>query len=149
MKFKVGDRVRRINCDWYEMKVGDIGIISDVGVGYHNDGVRVNGVSYILDTNKLEAVMKTLDNLEVGDELVWAEKWTDRKHIVRVLAVIDELVFLSTFDDKFASGAHKTRYQLKRDGYKVHQPQPTKVKVVVEGKETMISRESAEALNLV
>lgn len=51
-KFRVGDKVRRINGDWHGMKVGDVGVVSAAGPAR----VAVFDVCGTMDVDNLELV---------------------------------------------------------------------------------------------
>ena len=144
-KFKVGDEVLlKANQVCGKHKKGHIGIISNVNYSDKTARVLPGNHSNWSKFKDLEAVMRTIDDLREGDVV---ENSVGIKRMC--LGICGKAVFMSCDHSYNEVTQPYTLRELKLNSYTLVQPQPDKVKVIVEGKETMISRESAEALNLV
>lgn len=120
LKFKVGQKVKVVSNNSGFVKA----MTAMVGNTYRIQGVeagRDNGLIYKLNgwwfiESDLQAVERTLDDLEVGDILV------DGSDEVKVLGILESLIFLSN-DNDFDScdGCIWTAKTLKACGYELKQ----------------------------
>ena len=135
MKFKVGDSVK-ISPRAYSYGAGNTGNLSSFdGKHWWIDAKYCCGQEY------MEAVMRTINDLREGDRLVCGgSKCT-------VEAIHGKCISLVSEDEMFVW--HTTITYLKQYNYEIVQPKPATVTITVDGKETVISRESAESLNLI
>ena len=139
MKFKVGDRVR-ISARACSRGAGNTGKLSS----FDGKCWRIDD-KYCCYENELEAVMRTIDDLREGDVVV-SSMGTERD----VLGVCGRAIFVTSSAGKDrGEDIIWTKEDFKRRGYTLVQPKPDQVTITVDGKETVISRESAISLKLI
>jgi len=138
MKFCVGDKVR-LKVDAVSYGAGKIGNLSSFdGRHWWIDD------TYCCDEKEMEAVMRTIDDLREGDVVV---RNGYKQKVLSILGIVHILSNNDTFNE--VSSTLWSVEELKRCSYTLVQPKPAQVTITVDGKETVISRESAESLNLI
>lgn len=132
-KFKVGDLVKIVK--YRDISIYESGKTEKVGLVGKIDKIRTWGAPYSIKgeedyfwyENELELAEKTLDNLEVGDELLTS----DEDDTVTVLAVSGKMIAISYTDsDDFWQWT--TANELKRNNYKLKSTQSEPKEMTVE-----------------
>lgn len=113
MKFKRGDLVEALVTEKniVEGKIYEVLIDSQAGVVQVLDGA---GRSYCLTLDEVKPAPKTLDNLEVGDELV-----DKSENVITVLGVCGLVILMSGINDSKTYGGGYLKEEVEAMGWKL------------------------------
>ena len=153
-KFRVNNRVEIVSDLCNNANVGDKGVV--VGLSNSQNGCYIvklftgiaKGNEYPFTTRELKLTSNDIESVQQGDIII-----TDgyRK---KVLGICGDAIFLSRKNDFTSSDQNNIVYQmeeLKEYGYTIDIPESEEetVTITINGKDIIISKKSAEALNLI
>ena len=102
---------------------------------------------YSSDVTDLKPLSRTIEDVQEGDFLI--DTRYDKR--LEVLGICGKIIHLSYNDNCDSYNRSSTIKDLKQDGYEIEIPEPEEetVTITINGKDTIISKKSAEALNLI
>jgi len=152
-KFRVNNRVEIVSDLCNNANVGDKGVV--VGLSNSQNGCYIvklftgiaKGNEYPFTTRELKLTSNDIENVQEGDILI--DTRYDKR--LEVLGICGKIIHLSYADNCDSYNRSSTIKDLKQDGYEIEIPEPEEetVTITINGKDTIISKKSAEALNLI